>query len=178
MIVTCHPYLFDGAVRRALIVTLTWLNNVAGTRSAVYDRRTSDRELWKDDYFRQTVEIHERERLSCPYLQSNEPGVRYIRRLLYIPQVPYVYCFLPHTKSDILIFLSPSLAHCRIDGGTPHEDRIAAIDEYNRPGSEKFVFLLTTRAGGLGINLTTADIVVLYDSDWYVGRLGKDTVTF
>ncbi|KAF8581713.1 SNF2 family DNA-dependent ATPase [Ramaria rubella] len=56
--------------------------------------------------------------------------------------------------------------HCRIDGGTAHEDRIAAIDEYNRPGSEKFVFLLTTRAGGLGINLTTADIVVLYDSDW------------
>ncbi|KAI0005017.1 SNF2 family DNA-dependent ATPase [Russula compacta] len=56
--------------------------------------------------------------------------------------------------------------YCRIDGGTAHEDRIAAIDEYNRPGSEKFIFLLTTRAGGLGINLTTADIVVLYDSDW------------
>ncbi|GAK64485.1 chromatin remodelling complex ATPase chain [Moesziomyces antarcticus] len=57
-------------------------------------------------------------------------------------------------------------AYCRIDGGTAHEDRIAAIDEYNKPGSEKFVFLLTTRAGGLGINLTTADIVVLFDSDW------------
>ncbi|KAF9523106.1 SNF2 family DNA-dependent ATPase [Crepidotus variabilis] len=56
--------------------------------------------------------------------------------------------------------------YCRIDGGTAHEDRIAAIDDYNRPGSEKFIFLLTTRAGGLGINLTTADIVVLYDSDW------------
>lgn len=56
--------------------------------------------------------------------------------------------------------------YCRIDGGTAHEDRIAAIDEYNKPGSEKFIFLLTTRAGGLGINLTTADIVVLYDSDW------------
>ena len=56
--------------------------------------------------------------------------------------------------------------YCRIDGSTAHEDRIAAIDDYNKPGSEKFVFLLTTRAGGLGINLTTADIVVLYDSDW------------
>ncbi|KAF8695662.1 SNF2 family DNA-dependent ATPase, partial [Rhizoctonia solani] len=59
-----------------------------------------------------------------------------------------------------------SYQYCRIDGGTAHEDRIAAIDEYNKPGSEKFIFLLTTRAGGLGINLTTADIVVLYDSDW------------
>ncbi|OCF45020.1 transcription activator snf2l1 [Kwoniella heveanensis CBS 569] len=56
--------------------------------------------------------------------------------------------------------------YCRIDGNTAHEDRIAAIDDYNAPGSEKFVFLLTTRAGGLGINLVTADIVVLFDSDW------------
>lgn len=56
--------------------------------------------------------------------------------------------------------------YCRIDGSTAHEDRIAGIDDYNKPGSEKFVFLLTTRAGGLGINLTSADIVVLFDSDW------------
>lgn len=56
--------------------------------------------------------------------------------------------------------------YCRIDGGTAHEDRIAAIDDYNKPGSEKFLFLLTTRAGGLGINLTSADIVILFDSDW------------
>jgi len=56
--------------------------------------------------------------------------------------------------------------YCRIDGSTAHEDRIAAIDDYNKPNSEKFLFLLTTRAGGLGINLTTADIVVLFDSDW------------
>lgn len=56
--------------------------------------------------------------------------------------------------------------YSRIDGGTNHEDRIQAIDEYNAPGSEKFCFLLTTRAGGLGINLVTADVVVLFDSDW------------
>ncbi|KAJ7695171.1 P-loop containing nucleoside triphosphate hydrolase protein [Mycena rosella] len=56
--------------------------------------------------------------------------------------------------------------YCRIDGSTAHDDRIVAIDEYNKPNSEKFIFLLTTRAGGLGINLTTADVVVLYDSDW------------
>ncbi|EMR09698.1 hypothetical protein PNEG_01885 [Pneumocystis murina B123] len=56
--------------------------------------------------------------------------------------------------------------YCRIDGQTSHEDRIVAIDDFNAPGSDKFLFLLTTRAGGLGINLTTADVVVIYDSDW------------
>jgi SWI/SNF-related matrix-associated actin-dependent regulator of chromatin subfamily A member 5 len=66
---------------------------------------------------------------------------------------------------DYCIFLKGH-KYCRIDGGTAHEDRIAAIDEFNKPDSEKFVFLLTTRAGGLGINLTSADIVILFDSDW------------
>lgn len=51
-------------------------------------------------------------------------------------------------------------------GNTSGEDREAQIDTYNAEGSEKFVFLLSTRAGGLGINLYTADIVILYDSDW------------
>ena len=40
------------------------------------------------------------------------------------------------------------------------------MEDFNREGSEKFLFMLSTRAGGLGINLATADVVVLYDSDW------------
>lgn len=56
--------------------------------------------------------------------------------------------------------------YCRLDGQTPHEERQASIDEYNRPGTNKFIFMLSTRAGGLGINLMTADVVILYDSDW------------
>lgn len=55
---------------------------------------------------------------------------------------------------------------CRSSGNTSGEDRESQIDDYNSEGSEKFIFLLSTRAGGLGINLYTADIVVLYDSDW------------
>ncbi|KAF2584591.1 hypothetical protein F2Q70_00037665 [Brassica cretica] len=56
--------------------------------------------------------------------------------------------------------------YCRIDGNTGGDERDASIEAYNKPGSEKFVFLLSTRAGGLGINLATADVVILYDSDW------------
>ncbi|XP_065863584.1 ISWI chromatin-remodeling complex ATPase CHR11 [Euphorbia lathyris] len=65
---------------------------------------------------------------------------------------------------DYLMF--KGYLYCRIDGNTGGEDRDASIDAFNKPGSEKFVFLLSTRAGGLGINLATADVVILYDSDW------------
>ena len=58
--------------------------------------------------------------------------------------------------------------YCRIDGNTGQDDRDEAMDSFNAPNSSKFVFLLSTRAGGLGINLQTADIVILYDSDWCV----------
>uniref|UniRef100_A0A8C5QJK1 SNF2 related chromatin remodeling ATPase 1 n=1 Tax=Leptobrachium leishanense TaxID=445787 RepID=A0A8C5QJK1_9ANUR len=56
--------------------------------------------------------------------------------------------------------------YCRLDGQTPHEEREVAINTFNSPGSSKFIFMLSTRAGGLGINLATADVVILYDSDW------------
>ena len=54
----------------------------------------------------------------------------------------------------------------RIDGGVGGADRQIRIDRFNAPGSHAFVFLLSTRAGGIGINLTSADTVILFDSDW------------
>lgn len=54
----------------------------------------------------------------------------------------------------------------RIDGGITGTIRQEAIDRFNAPGAQQFVFLLSTRAGGLGINLATADTVIIYDSDW------------
>merc|ERR1712137_457305 len=56
--------------------------------------------------------------------------------------------------------------YCRIDGSTDGHDREDMIERFNAPGSEIFTFLLSTRAGGLGINLATADTVILFDSDW------------
>ena len=54
----------------------------------------------------------------------------------------------------------------RIDGSTDNLRRTHAMDHFNHPGSSDFVFLLSTRAGGLGINLATANTVVIFDSDW------------
>lgn len=56
--------------------------------------------------------------------------------------------------------------YCRLDGNTELDDREKQIDDFTSPNSDKFIFLISTRAGGLGLNLMTANIVVLYDSDW------------
>lgn len=55
--------------------------------------------------------------------------------------------------------------YCRLDGSTKLEDRRDTVHDFqNNPSI--FIFLLSTRAGGLGINLTSADTVIFYDSDW------------
>ncbi|KAF5321609.1 hypothetical protein D9619_002024 [Psilocybe cf. subviscida] len=57
-------------------------------------------------------------------------------------------------------------AHQRLDGMVASEARKKSIAHFNAPGSPDFAFLLSTRAGGLGINLETADTVIIFDSDW------------
>jgi ATP-dependent helicase STH1/SNF2 len=54
----------------------------------------------------------------------------------------------------------------RLDGTTKSDDRSDLLREFNAPDSPYFMFLLSTRAGGLGLNLQTADTVIIYDSDW------------
>ncbi|XP_023834605.1 SWI/SNF-related matrix-associated actin-dependent regulator of chromatin subfamily A containing DEAD/H box 1A [Salvelinus sp. IW2-2015] len=67
---------------------------------------------------------------------------------------------------DIVEILLKHLGHryVRLDGSTPIADRIVLIDDYNMD-PEIFVFLLSTRAGGLGINLTSANVVIMHDID-------------
>lgn len=56
--------------------------------------------------------------------------------------------------------------YLRLDGNTKTESRGSLVDQFNSPGSPYFMFLLSTRAGGLGLNLQTADTVILFDIDW------------
>ena len=54
----------------------------------------------------------------------------------------------------------------RLDGSTRVQDRLTAISRFGKPSLNTFVMLLSTKAGGLGLNLTAADTVIIYDSDW------------
>merc|ERR1719394_2442722 len=58
------------------------------------------------------------------------------------------------------------LRYQRLDGGISAEKRRQSIAQFNEPGSTDFCFLLSTKAGGLGINLQTANRVIIYDSDF------------
>ncbi|PVU87879.1 hypothetical protein BB559_005836 [Furculomyces boomerangus] len=66
--------------------------------------------------------------------------------------------------SDYLVFKNYSFQ--RLDGSVSSENRKKSIEQFNMPGSPDFCFILSTRAGGLGINLETADTVIIFDSDW------------
>lgn len=58
------------------------------------------------------------------------------------------------------------MQYMRLDGSTKADDRSDLLKDFNAPNSPYFCFLLSTRAGGLGLNLQTADTVIIFDSDW------------
>ncbi|XP_048045025.1 probable global transcription activator SNF2L2 isoform X3 [Megalobrama amblycephala] len=63
-------------------------------------------------------------------------------------------------------FAYRNFLYLRLDGTTKSEDRALLLKKFNDEGSQYFIFLLSTRAGGLGLNLQAADTVVIFDSDW------------
>lgn len=81
--------------------------------------------------------------------------------------IAYLYKETMHCSKVLLIMcLYFRYPYERIDGRVRGNLRQAAIDRFSRPDSDRFVFLLCTRAGGLGINLTAADTCIIFDSDW------------
>lgn len=81
-------------------------------------------------------------------------------KVLIFSQFTHMLDIIQAWGEDIL-----ELKVARIDGNVAQEDRRAEIAEFNTDPDHK-LFLLSTRAGGLGINLTSADTVILFDSDW------------
>ena len=74
-------------------------------------------------------------------------------------------CPVPYPYSGDYLGQVKDVRFSRLDGSMAFEDRQANIDAFNETDDVR-VFLLSTRAGGLGINLTAADTCIIYDSDW------------
>jgi SNF2 family DNA or RNA helicase len=63
---------------------------------------------------------------------------------------------------------SEGYTHLRMDGSTSTDKRKELVDEFKRGSSKCFIFLLSTRAMGLGLNLTEANFVIIFDVEWSV----------
>uniref|UniRef100_A0A673B5D8 RAD54 homolog B n=1 Tax=Sphaeramia orbicularis TaxID=375764 RepID=A0A673B5D8_9TELE len=64
------------------------------------------------------------------------------------------------------LFVHMGYNFCRLDGQTPTSQRQRLVDGFNSPYSQNFLFLLSSKAGGVGLNLVGASHLVLYDIDW------------
>lgn len=116
---------------------------------------------------------HEEELMSLPHEHL-------IRAAGKFELLDHVLRKLKHTGHRVLIFsqmtaalnyleyflASIGMKHLRLDGMTKADDRQEMLELFNAKDSEYFCFLLSTRAGGLGLNLQTADTVIIFDSDW------------
>ena len=86
-----------------------------------------------------------------------------------MPKGEQVLLFSCFTKTldiieDYLVY--KGVGYCRLDGATELEEREEQINDFVSPGTDKKIFIISVRAGGLGINLMSANHVIIYDSDW------------
>ncbi|CUV04745.1 unnamed protein product [Cryptosporidium hominis] len=102
-------------------------------------------------------------RVSCKF----EVLDRMLPKLIRFRHKVLIFCQMTQLMDILGDFLDyRGIEHHRLDGTMTIQERKEKMDEFNSPDSEKFVFVLSTRAGGLGLNLQAADTVIIFDSDW------------
>lgn len=140
-----HPYLINGAEEQILVERCAMMN---------YDKdKIEDYEFVNQSLIRSAGKMILLDKLLNKLKKDGH-------RVLIFSQMKKVLDIL----QDYLTYKEYGFE--RIDGGIRGEERQKAIDRFNEPDSKDFVFLLCTKAGGVGINLTSADTVIIYDSDW------------
>ncbi|KAL3505887.1 hypothetical protein ACH5RR_031269 [Cinchona calisaya] len=110
--------------------------------------------MWhKEEIFRASGKFELLDRL-LPKLHKAEHRVLLFSQMTRLMDILEIYLQLHNFK------------YLRLDGSTKTEERGALLRKFNAPDSPYFMFLLSTRAGGLGLNLQSADTVIIFDSDW------------
>ena len=100
--------------------------------------------------------------------------IKYIEFVHRLSSTLFASLITSFRKKIVILYLIVIVIHLysylsiysRLDGTTKADDRGGMLKEFNAQDSDYFIFLLSTRAGGLGLNLQTADTVVIFDSDW------------
>lgn len=72
---------------------------------------------------------------------------------------------MPYDQIYLCAYLSAGYSYERLDGSVRGEERFTAIRNFNST-DDTFIFLLSSRAGGQGLNLVAADTVIFYDHDF------------
>ncbi|KAE8687441.1 putative ATP-dependent DNA helicase CHR12 [Hibiscus syriacus] len=110
--------------------------------------------MWqKEEIFRASGKFELLDRL-LPKLHRTGHRVLLFSQMTHLMNILEIYLRLNH------------FMYLRLDGSTKTEERGTLLKKFNAPDSPYFMFLLSTRAGGLGLNLQTADTVIIFDSDW------------
>jgi SNF2 family DNA or RNA helicase len=92
---------------------------------------------------------------------------RIIPKLLATGHKLLIFSQMTHLMDILQLFLDfKGFRQLRLDGNTKADDRGNQMEIFNDPNSEYKIFILSTRAGGLGLNLQAADTVIIFDSDW------------
>jgi ATP-dependent helicase STH1/SNF2 len=92
---------------------------------------------------------------------------RILEKLIATGHKVLIFSQMTHLMDILQLFLDyKGIRHLRLDGNTKADDRGNQVELFNSENSEFKVFILSTRAGGLGLNLQTADTVIIFDSDW------------
>ncbi|KAK0604656.1 hypothetical protein LWI29_017882 [Acer saccharum] len=143
----------------------------------LYATLTEYQRNFQDHLINRTLENHLREKVDTGFYPPVEQIVEQCGKFRLLDKLlarlfalkHKVLIFSQWTKIlDIMdyYFSEKGFEVCRIDGNVKLDKRRKQIEEFNDVNSNFRIFLLSTRAGGLGINLTAADTCILYDSDW------------
>lgn len=165
-----HPYLIKGAEESIINDFLvqkkkTFSEGDANSEAVISGVKSSAQSIQIIDSCSTPIPIDDYYKI---LIQSSGKLVLLDKLLIKLQNVHKVLIFSQMTRcldllSDYLNYRK--FKYERIDGGVKGENRQAAIDRFSSDEGV-FVFLLCTRAGGVGINLTAADTVIIFDSDW------------
>lgn len=143
-----HPYLVRGAEERILADAAAQMKNSDGSDTPVDWTKLFEEQLIKSSG--KMVLINK----LLPKLFANGHKVLIFSQMVRVLDLLEELLKIKRYKYE------------RLDGSTSSSSRAAAVDRFVRKSCQRFVMLLSTRAGGLGLNLTAADIVIIFDSDW------------